>query len=99
MHTPYIPQSFNLGSVVQTVDMKPFIHDDNVGNQHTSLSKINIALNCTNEPIPVDSQENTFYHELVHAILGFMAEHDLRHNEKFVQTFGNLLYEFEKTKV
>lgn len=98
MHTQYIPNRFTLGSVVQTVTMKQFIENNNVGDQHTALCQINIALNCSNEPIPVDSQENTFYHELIHAILGFM-NNDLREDEKFVQTFANLLYEFEKSKV
>ena len=39
------------------------------------------------------SKINTFYHELVHSILGTMAEEDLNYNEKFVSAFSSFLCE------
>lgn len=42
--------------------------------------------------------ELTFKHELVHACLFTLNEHDLNQNEKFVDTFGNLLLQFDKTR-
>lgn len=44
-----------------------------------------------------DKINQTFYHELVHAILDTMHERDLSNNEKFVNTFSELLYQFVKT--
>lgn len=37
------------------------------------------------------SKENTFYHELTHAILGTMGETELNDNEKFVCCFSGFL--------
>ena len=39
--------------------------------------------------------EVTFYHELVHAILFAMGK--MQHDEEFVENFGNLLHQFNKT--
>ena len=40
------------------------------------------------------AQELTFAHELVHAILFTMGERD--HDERFVEGFAQLLYQYEK---
>ena len=42
------------------------------------------------------SKENTFYHELVHSILGTMGEKELNDNEKFVSCFAGFLTEAMK---
>lgn len=42
---------------------------------------------------PIQSTEQAYYHELIHWILFILNEHDLRSNEKFVDTFGHLLYQ------
>ena len=39
----------------------------------------------------------TFYHELVHAILFTMGERN--HDERFVEGFAQLLYQYERQKV
>lgn len=39
--------------------------------------------------------EVTFYHELVHAVLFTMGKTD--HSEEFVENFGGLLHQFNKT--
>lgn len=44
-----------------------------------------------------DSVEQNYYHELVHWILYIMSEDELRQNEKFVDMFGHLLYQAEKS--
>lgn len=41
---------------------------------------------------------HTFYHEVVHAILDSMNEHELSGNEKFVDLFGSLLHQFITSK-
>lgn len=45
-----------------------------------------------------DLIEETLYHEVIHAILDSIGEHELSKNEEFVQKFALLLYQFEKTK-
>ena len=42
--------------------------------------------------------EQTFYHELVHAILDTIGKRELSEDENFVQEFSLLLHQFEKTK-
>lgn len=42
-------------------------------------------------------QELTFLHELVHAILFTMGE--IEHDERFVEGFAQLLYQYEQQKV
>ena len=41
--------------------------------------------------------EVTFYHELVHAIMFTMGERN--HDEKFIEGFAQLLYQYERQKV
>jgi hypothetical protein len=40
--------------------------------------------------------EQTFYHELVHAIMFAMGKNE--HNEEFVDAFGALLHQFTRSK-
>lgn len=41
------------------------------------------------------STKQTFYHELVHAIMFTMGH--LQHDETFIDAFGAMLHQFEKT--
>ena len=41
--------------------------------------------------------EQTFFHELVHAIMFSMGQTD--HNEIFVDAFGSLMHQYERTKL
>lgn len=52
----------------------------------------------TNKILSKSTKGKVFYHELVHEILNSMGEHELNENETFVDKFGCLLYEYEKTK-
>lgn len=40
--------------------------------------------------------EQTFYHELVHAIMFTMGK--LNHDEEFTDAFGALLHQYQRTK-
>lgn len=44
----------------------------------------------------VQAKEQTFYHELVHAVLFTMGK--ANHDEEFVDAFGSYLHQFMKTK-
>jgi hypothetical protein len=89
-------KEFTLGAIKWTIkiDNKRLNDLDNWGLCEYAKSLISLCDNNINE----DLVEQTFCHELVHAILYSMGENELCHNERFVQKFSLLLHQFEKTK-
>ena len=92
-----VPKQFSLGGIeVVVVEDKDLVSRKKcIGEAQYAEQKILIDHSVT----PDDSINQAFYHELTHWILYMMSEHDLRQNEKFVDTFAHFLYQFEKTKV
>lgn len=89
-----IPKSFTVGGQDVTVVDVDICEDGCIGNCWLSEGSIEIAKYITkNTPQSETSKLNTFYHELTHAILRTMGEHDLNGNEKFVCTFSGFLTE------
>lgn len=43
-------------------------------------------------------KEKTFFHELVHHILGSIGDGELTYDEEFVDAFATRLWQYEKTK-
>lgn len=72
------------------------VYDENViPNSEEATGYVNLSAgimkldgNCSSSV-----QRNTFYHELVHAILDTMGEYNLSRNEKFVCCFSSFLNE------
>lgn len=91
-------KKFSLGGKKYKVKIVNSIDDTGLGRAYSYLNKIKISKNWNGMPIPKSSMEQTFYHELVHAILDEIGEKDLSGNETFVQSFSLLLHQFEKTK-
>jgi hypothetical protein len=60
-----------------------------IGKSDFSYQKIQMDL----ETVPRQTTEQAFCHEIVHWILYVMNEHELRCNEKFVDTFAHLMYQ------
>lgn len=92
-----IPTTFNLGGVVWTTRKD----EDVVGrcSHRESVIEYRSKINrSSDKKLSESSIKNTFNHELIHAILGTMAEWELHDNEKFVQSFANLLTEYELSK-
>lgn len=50
-----------------------------------------------NKKLTKQDKDVTFYHELVHAIMFTMGERD--QDERFVEGFAQLLYQYEQQKV
>lgn len=74
-------------------------HDsDNLGTTRSPLGEIEIQTIWKGKKVPEDSQEQTFYHELVHCILDDIGQVELSCDEVFVQNFGKLLHQFILTK-
>ena len=94
-----IPKTFRLGGVEWKTAPNDLIAQGSwMGrcNQRSKLIEYRTKVDSeSKEKISPSSILNTFYHELVHAILGTMAEWELNDNEKFIQGFANLLTEYE----
>ena len=70
------------------------LNEINLGYCHNVNKEIVIATKFQKQKIRDDVQEETFYHELVHAILQTLGNDKLSANENFVQSFGTLLHQF-----
>jgi len=93
-------RKFKLGAVDWTVKVKNDKLNDIEAYGQCSYSESNIILQTESRGLKrADTAiDHTIYHEVVHAILDTMSEHDLSNNEKFVQQFALLLHQFEVTK-
>jgi predicted SprT family Zn-dependent metalloprotease len=96
-----IPESFKQFAQEVTVKYKK-----DLSNKHGSWGKcyydrneIELQDNKYDEGLPDIKLEETFYHELVHIILYFAGEQELRNNEKFVDVFSGLLHQALTTAV
>jgi hypothetical protein len=100
----YIPENFTLGGVKWQV--KRTVKSDNKTLVMGDCSDVTSEIRLVSEidfdgeimKIPIDKQEETFFHELSHAILMQMGHKDSR-NEHFVQILGTFLYQFVKTAI
>ena len=93
-------EKFNLGAVEWTVEMNNEVNDlrEVYGHCDYHISKITLQ-NASNGKNRTDlAEEQTLYHEVVHAILDSMSKNELSEDEEFVQQFSLLLHQFEKTK-
>ena len=97
-----IPKSFKQYGQEVTVRYKK-----NLSNKHGSWGKCYYDSNkielqdnkYEGIDLPDDKLEETFYHELVHTILYFAGETELRGNEQFVDVFSGLLHQALTTAV
>lgn len=100
MKNKLIPKSFELGGHKWSIKLDNNIDYESAaaGNCDYWNQTIKLADSISNKKINEEQLENTFYHELVHAILMTMDERDLNKNEKFVEQFSVFLHQFMKTK-
>ena len=84
-----IPKTFDLVGGKWKVKVVPEMTD--LGRCDPSLFTIFIK-----EGLLPAYAEQTFYHELVHAVMFAMGKTD--HNEEFVEAFGVLLHQFDRSK-
>lgn len=86
-----IPTSFELGGttwkVVQRKRLKGRYGDCDINKQQIQIKA----------DIPNDLKEQTFYHELVHAIQIAMGYNSDDHDEVFTDAFAVFLHQFVKT--
>lgn len=86
-----IPKTFVLGGttwVVEQVETLPGC----MGLCNNQEAKISIL-----KSLNKDVKEQTFFHELIHAIMFSMGKPGESHNEEFVDGFGTFLHQFQLT--
>lgn len=91
-----IPSKYTIGG--QDVKVE-FVESDggNYGNYNEVKGLLKICNKIHDVPQPDTVKLNTFFHEMIHSILGTMGETDLNNNEKFVCCFAGFLTEAIRT--
>ena len=85
-----IPKAFTLGGVKHVVEIQQEVGYKQDFGQYDPVRKvIQIAQICGSRDVPQSFQQQTFLHELVHAILNTMRKDDLYDDESFVNTFAS----------
>jgi predicted SprT family Zn-dependent metalloprotease len=85
-----IPKKFKIfGNEIKITISEDLRKSDKYGETHYNKNEIRIASDVYEEKT-IDLSI-TFYHELIHMILGKMSEFEKSNDEKFVQTFAELL--------
>lgn len=105
MNTLVVPKTFELSRVKWEIKVKSDgeYSIDNVsrsllGECNIDHTTINICLLSDKTPVKYDKVINTYYHELVHALLETLDRVDLTHDEVLVTGLGSLLMEYDLTK-
>lgn len=88
-----IPSRFIVGGATVDVVVKDRIEDDKLGSCSLPEGRIELANTYYGRKQSEESMLNTFYHEMVHSILGTMGKDDLNDDESFVCTFASFLTE------
>lgn len=92
-----IPKQVQVGGVEYPVLHVERIDNNAIGESCVARGDIRIASKFDRDETQSESQKvNTFWHELVHTILGTMGETKLNNDEKFVCTFSSFLCEATK---
>jgi hypothetical protein len=87
----HIPQEFQLGGITWKVEAVPLL-PVHLGECDSMTATIKL------DPTPAQQfKEQTFCHELVHAIMYSMGYHTKPHDETFVDGFATMLHQFLNT--
>ena len=86
-----IPKKFKVGGIDYTVNMVEHVGTSDDFGVHYSDGQIDIATQTSGRQTSESLRRQTFFHELVHAILSCMEKNDLNSDESFVNIFSSLL--------
>lgn len=91
---------FKLGAIDWSIEINNDKLDDKkaYGECNFHSNKILLQDKSDGKDRHPSAVEQTMYHEIVHAILDTLGEHELSADEEFVQRFSLLLHQFENTK-
>ena len=87
-----IPNKIRIGGQELEVTIVPDL-DGDLGKCCLAEGLIRIAQKFDGREQSATSKENTYWHEVIHAVLDTMGEHELSRNEKFVCCFAGFLTE------
>lgn len=91
-----VPKQFELAGFQYKVLFKPDLQKTGAhGATYYDSGEVWLDANL----VPEDLKGITFYHELFHAIFHTVGRDDLRNDEALVDLMGNLMWQFEKSKV
>lgn len=101
-----IPASFQLFGQTITVKKVPQMASMNgtIGEARLHANSILLQESVDGFKMHQSQMEQTFFHELVHLLVGFMGQKELMEDEIFVDTFAHLLHqalttmEYKETK-
>ena len=90
-----IPATFQLLGRTWTVtqDSQETKHKHLMGECQNNRNTIKLTKGLEGEDFPQDEVEQTFFHELTHAVLFTMGKNKLNEDEKFVDVFAGLLHQ------
>ena len=84
-----IPKKIKIGNLTYIIKISNKREEQDVmGSTYIKTQDIIISRNIKRE-----KQEETFFHEIIHAILEDMRERELGDNEKFVHGMARILYQ------
>ena len=88
-----VPKKIRVGTRWYSVDVvESMKNKSEMGRVHYERRTIELAKRTHHGvPFRLSALEDTFWHELTHAILHSMGEHQLNNRESFVEEFANRL--------
>lgn len=94
-----VPKKIQVGGQDIDVEISQYLPQGDLGDCNVAEGTIKISDTAPNTDTiqSTSSMQNTFYHELTHAILTTMGRFDLNDDEVFVSTFGSFLCEAMKS--
>lgn len=90
-------KQFNLGAKKYRIRYRENLDRNDLGYSNSVTGNIDVRTTFNGEKVPLDSQEQTIFHEITHAILDELAYNKLSDDEVFVQGFSTLMYQVFKT--
>jgi len=95
-----IPKSFQLfGTTIKVVfDDKFNNNNGSYGIYDPTTQTITLTGTYKDSGLSKDMIESVFFHEVIHAILGAMNQHELSQTEEFTQVLSQLFHQFIKTQ-
>lgn len=97
-----IPKQFTVGYKTYKVEIVPIITKDGMqvfGLFDPKTDTISIAQTVDGVKVSEKDKLSAFYHELIHAVLHAMGEHELNSDERFVEGFCTFLTQFNLTRI
>lgn len=93
-----IPSKIQVGGTWYDISYPDRIEGKMMGTTNYATTTISLAKFVDMDEVSEESRDSTFFHELVHSILGEMC-HDLNNNEEFVQTVSTFVNQICKQMI